>query len=234
MERQLSALNTKYADQLMEYCIQYIQEWEIVVTTRIRSNIKQAEELRKDLNHYEKKVKGLLDGEAKLAEKQKDMTDSQKDKLKRNQEKLDQARLEFDKYATSVCHIIDSALDLAWKDMTPLVYRLANMELDRIGGKEGSEAFANSLSNLVETLKAVADEFNIDTSLPERTAKPAPASASKPVGTPKRSKSGDSSTKAAKGKASTTTPVEDPKPKSSSAAAPKSPKRLFGSNNSKD
>ena len=223
MERQMSALNNNYANQLMEYCVEYVQEWEIIVTTRIKSNLKQAEDLRKDLLHYEKKVKGLLDNEAKMAERNKELNDKEKEKLKRNQEKLDQARQDFDKYATMVCHIIDSALQLAWMDVTPLVYRLANMELDRLGGKEGAEAFTNSLHDLVEKLKAVANKFEIDMTLPDQTAKPAPASASKPV-TPKRTKSRD----APSSKASSSTKSED----TASKAATKSPKRLFGSGNS--
>lgn len=225
MERQMSALNNNYACQLTEYCIEYVEEWEIVVTTRIKSNIKQAEDLRKDLNHYDKKVKGLRDVETKTTEKGKSPDAKAKEKLKRNQEKLDMARQEFDKYATSVCHIIDSALRLAWMDMMPLVYRLTNMEYDRRGGKD-AEAFTKKLSQLVDKLRALAKEFEIDTSMPAQTAKPAPTSATKAVKPLKQSPT-----------KKTATAVEDPKPKESSkdggagTSRALSPKRLFGGAN---
>jgi hypothetical protein len=143
---------------------------EIVIRTRIRSSIKQAEELRRDLQHYEKKVKGLDDNEAYMASKGKELTTKAKERLIRNHEKLDVARQEFDKYATGVCHLIDSALDLAWMDMSPLVYRLACMEADRLGG----ESFRNDLVTLVSKLQEHTVEHNIDTSMPEMVAKKVP------------------------------------------------------------
>ncbi|CAB9518636.1 expressed unknown protein [Seminavis robusta] len=181
MSRQMSALNTQYADYIDEYCIEYINEWEIVVNTRIQAGISKSEELKKDWLHYDKKVQQLLDSEAKINDRGKELDDKAKDKLKRNQEKLDIAKTEYDKYATGVCNLIDSALDCAWMDMTPIVYRLANMELDRMGGEKDCQVFAQSLIDLVDKLKKFALEKAIDLTEPDATAKKAPASASKPT-----------------------------------------------------
>jgi exonuclease VII small subunit len=148
---------------------------EIVVTTRIRSSIKHAEELRKHLQHYEKKVRGLDGDEERTAEGGKELSSSAKDKLKRNHEKLEVAHEEYDKYATSVCNLIDSALDFAWTDMTPVVYRLACMELDRLGG----ETIRDALVELVTKLQKLSAQHNIDTSMPDPAAKPSSPSRKK-------------------------------------------------------
>jgi hypothetical protein len=176
MERQLSALNNQYADHVEQYCIDYINEWEIVVNTRVEAAVNKAEELKKTWQHYVKKYEQLTDNEAKMSNRGKELRQSEKDKLKRNEEKLDVAKQEFDKAATTACHLIDSAVDCAWMDMTPIVFRLANMEVDRLGGQD-SAALTKSLTDLVSKLKEFSMEHKINLDAPDTKAKKAPAKA---------------------------------------------------------
>lgn len=173
MERQMSALNNRYAEHVEQYCIDYVNEWEIVVTTRVEAAIAKAEELKKTWQHYEKKFQQLADNETKMTDKGKELAQSQKDKLKRNEEKLDVAKIDFDKAATTACHLIDSAVDSAWMEMTPIVYRLANMEMDRLGGND-STALTESLASLVEKLKDFSKQHKINLTPPETKAKKTP------------------------------------------------------------
>lgn len=184
MQRQMSSLNSEYALQVEEYCIEYVNEWEIVVSTRIKSGLTKAEELKKDWQHYERKVTQLNEAEAKLSDRGKSPDEKQKDKLTRNESKLDVAKQEYDKFATSLCHTIDSALDCVWQDMTPLMYRLVNMEFDRFGGKD-SQTLTESLQELIGKLKTFAKENKIDLSAPAQAAK----SRSDRVKSPGRAKS---------------------------------------------
>lgn len=185
-QRQLAALNNQYAHHVDEYLINYVNEWEIIVTTRVEQNTQKAEELKKSWLHYDKKFKALSGNEAKLTDKGKQLDPKAKDKLVRNEEKLDMARQEFEKQATTTCHIIDAAVDAAWMDVTPIVYRLANMEIDRMGGKD-SAALTKSLQDLVARLKDFSKEHKINLTAPGVKAKKAPKSSL--TDPPKRTKS---------------------------------------------
>jgi len=156
--QQMNALNVKYAQNIEEHCIEYVQEWEMIVTTRIMSSLSKADGLKKTVKHYEEKVVQLQI--QKQANKGKPLDKKTKEKLVRNQEKLAVAKEEYENCATTVCHMIDSALDYAWRDMTPMIYQLFNMEHDRVGGKDSQE-IVKSLSTLVSSLKSFAKEHKI-------------------------------------------------------------------------
>jgi len=121
-------------------------------------------------------------------------------------------------YATTTAHLIDEAVDCAWHDMTPLVFRLANMEYDRLGGAD-SEALTESLVGLIEKLKAFAIAQKVDMELPDIKAKKAPSSAIKNKGTGTRTppKKTTSSTTPVK---KPPTDLKDPPKKTPSKAAP--------------
>lgn len=213
IERQMSALNNKYATNIEQYCVDYVNEWEIVVTTRVEAAVSKAEELKKTWQHYDKKYQGLSENEAKVTDRGKELRQSDKDKLKRNEEKLDVAKQEFDKAATTACHLIDSAVDCAWMDMTPIVFRLTNMELDRLGGKD-SAALTKSLTDLVTKLKEFAQEHKLNLTAPDVKAKKAPTKALIDPPKAKRTKSkSPTPTKkkpTAPAKKTTTTPAKKP------------------------
>jgi len=204
MQRQMSALNTEYAKQMEQYCVAYINDWEIVVTTRIRTSIKQAEDLKKDYTHYDKKVLSLVAAETKLLEKGKTNSASAIEKLKRNKEKLDTAKQTYDKYATSLCNLIDAALNLAWIEMVPLVYRLTNMELDRMGGPTDAQTMVDSLVDLVYKLDAMATEHNIETDMPDAEVRPLPPQAPKVIALIGESKASNNNTSTRKNNTPTT------------------------------
>jgi len=100
MERQMSALNQQYITQFEEYCLEYLNEWEIVVSTRIKTSIDKSMELRKTYDHYKDKVEKLEDIETKTTDKGKQLNQKAKDKLTRNQTKLTTAKEEYDKVIT--------------------------------------------------------------------------------------------------------------------------------------
>ena len=214
MERQMSALNNHYAEHIERYCIEYVNEWEIVVTTRVEAAVTKAEELKKTWIHYDKKFQQLTDNETKMSDRGKELRQADKDKLKRNEEKLDVAKQEYDKAATTACHLIDSAVDCAWMDMTPIVYRLANMEMDRLGGDD-SAALTQSLTDLVTKLHEFSEEHKINLMAPDIKAKKAPTKALQdpPKKVPSRTKTPP--------KKLTTPPSKSPTPAKKTTPPPK-------------
>jgi len=164
LELQCSAMNQRYVLEFQEHCIEYVREWFIVVKSRLDMSVEKAVEMEKQWKHYERKVKQLTGAEAKLCSRGKPSDKKLADKLQRNKEKHDVAKMEFEKFAPRVCNLIDAAVDGAWRDTTPLVYHLTRMAHDRRGtsGSESSEALTESFAVLIARLQKFADENNIE------------------------------------------------------------------------
>lgn len=158
----LLKVDKTYTENFMKDIMDYVHEWEIVVTTRIDAAIKEANELRKTYTHYKIKIQGLKQQEASVKSKGKNLDGKTADKLIRNEEKYNLARNEYIKYTTSVCNLIEAAVECSWKDLLPLLYKLANLSNDRV--KDGVELIDSS--EVIERLKTMAEEHNIDLTPP--------------------------------------------------------------------
>ena len=59
IHHRLSAKVSGYADKYNQFVVDYAVEWDKVVTARISAGLKTTEGLRRDLDHYQKKVEEL-------------------------------------------------------------------------------------------------------------------------------------------------------------------------------
>ena len=166
--------------------IEYVHEWELVVKTRVDASQKQIKELKKELDHYEKKVESLTRNHEAVIEKGKEARPKDVDQIKRNEEKLALARDTYESKATDLCNMLEEIVDCAWKDLLPLLLRMMKMES---GVLEDMKSIVDS-SNVIQNLKNLAEEYKIDVTTPapsvaEAKASPPPPPTAAAAGTKK-------------------------------------------------
>ena len=127
VSHQVHKFSDKFERDVLEYCV----EWEHVVTTRVDRELAEITTLRESYNHYQAKVDGLRRNVNKQESKGKTIKDDQVEKLKRNEDKLDEASAEYEAAATSLCCLIEEVVDAAWKDLVPLLQTVMTWEADR-------------------------------------------------------------------------------------------------------
>ena len=143
-----------YADKYGQFVINYAIEWDKVVTARVSTGIKAAENLRRDLDHYQKKTEGLRTGVNQVMAKGKQVDSKQELRLSRNEEKLTKARQEYNKVATDMCILIEEVTERAWKDIHPMLLKIA--QFDSALSSDETKELAE-LSLVQEKLKKLAE-----------------------------------------------------------------------------
>ena len=120
----------KQADDFHKFAIDYVAEWEKVVTTRINADMKTTEQLRRDADHYTSKVESLQANVKKLQDNNKPVPDSTSEKLDRNETKLSEANRKYNDAAYDSYLLMEEMVDRSWRDLHPLLLKTLQMEVD--------------------------------------------------------------------------------------------------------
>lgn len=132
--QQLATLHEKTnAVDYQRHILDYITEWEEVVTTKIESELAMVKKLQQDRLHYEKKIEGLRKKAVQAENKGKKLSASQEDKLSRNEKKLKDAWQLHEQKAAEACFLIEQVTLHGWKDFYPLVKNTMKWEVNRLG-----------------------------------------------------------------------------------------------------
>lgn len=166
VQKDLLKKQTAYTELYMRDIIEYIHEWELVVTTRVDASHKQVKDLKQDLDHYEKKFGKLAGSHEAAIEKGKTPDTKESDRLKRNEEKLSLAKDTYETHASNLCNLLEEVVDCAWKDILPLLLRMTKMDRDHV---EGQFSILDS-SVVIQNLKDLAEEYKIDLTTPPPVA----------------------------------------------------------------
>ena len=148
--------NKLYHDKYTEHILTYAAEWERILTTRISGHLKQSETLRVDLDHYAKKVEDLHKTINKTMTKGKPVSDDNVDRLKRNEAKLIQARMEYDRFVNDLCGYMEEVMLRGWKDLHPLLVKMA--QFDTTLCNEESSLFTRSMTGVTDRLKNMKND----------------------------------------------------------------------------
>jgi len=127
--------------------IDYVKEWEKVITQNIETDEKEVNSLNNIFLRRERKVNYLrmkINVRTKLAI---NVPDKMNEKVERNQVKLDKAWEDHERKASELCEFIEEVTKRGWKDLYPLVTKMATMDSEMIT-KE---------SKLFAELKAIMD-----------------------------------------------------------------------------
>ena len=157
----MNAKTSSYAQKYQQFVIEYVAEWEKVVRTRIDAGIKKSEDLRRDLDHYQKKVEELRLQANKLMAKGKQVKSEAAEKLKRNEEKLLASKQTYNKVATDLCILMEEVTERSWRDLHPMLIKVAQFEITLAADQ--SKIFG-SLNSVVDQLKSIATSNGIPAS----------------------------------------------------------------------
>eukprot|EP00571_Detonula_confervacea_P013277 CAMPEP_0172299422 /NCGR_PEP_ID=MMETSP1058-20130122/1738_1 /TAXON_ID=83371 /ORGANISM="Detonula confervacea, Strain CCMP 353" /LENGTH=611 /DNA_ID=CAMNT_0013008869 /DNA_START=157 /DNA_END=1992 /DNA_ORIENTATION=+ len=154
---QLHKKNKMYLEKYTEHILNYATEWERILSTRITGHLKQSEKLRVDLDHYARKVEDMNKTMNKTMSKGKSINDAGVDKLKRNEQKLSQARQEYDRFVNDLCGFMEEVMERGWKDLHPLLVKMA--QFDATLSNEEAVLLKGSMAGVTENLKGMGTKY---------------------------------------------------------------------------
>lgn len=148
LDGKLNKAGEQASDDYQEKVIDYVTEWEAILTKKIESEMKYTQKLGKNLKHYEMKVEKLRKNVAAKEEKGK-VTPQMTEKLERNEEKLKETHAEYEKTATKTCHLLEEATKMGWKDFHPLVQAMLVWESRRVSEEQALFKQVDDIKNKV-------------------------------------------------------------------------------------
>jgi hypothetical protein len=126
---QVSADRTeKFHTKYQKHVLDYITEWEAVVSGKVDKEQAVVKELRKTFLHYQSKVEGLRKKVNQAKSGKGDVPDTVTEKLDRNTEKLDEASQAFEAAAAPLCYLIEEVVRNGWKDLLPVLFAMMDLE----------------------------------------------------------------------------------------------------------
>mmetsp|Transcript_21990 Transcript_21990/g.32479 ORF Transcript_21990/g.32479 Transcript_21990/m.32479 type:complete len:457 (-) Transcript_21990:131-1501(-) len=158
IHQNLSKKINGYSDKYQQFVVEYVMEWDKVISTRINSGLRTTDTLRRDLDHYQRKVEELHIQVNKSLAKGKMVEDKTKEKLKRNEEKYAKAKESYNKAARDMCMLLEETVDRGWKDLHPILVKMAQFDMTLAG--EESKSLAE-MDAVVTALKALASNNDI-------------------------------------------------------------------------
>jgi hypothetical protein len=153
----------KYQDNIIDYVV----EWESIVTARFEEENAERQRLNGVLNHYQTKVEGLRKEVNKKLDKGLSSPSRKTEKLSRNEDKLKNAWEEHERSASRLCDFLQEATESGWKDLYPLVIAMLKFDSE----KSADEREILSKMDEVEALV----ESSVEARLGEAPAPPPPA-----------------------------------------------------------
>lgn len=143
------------------HVVKYVVDWEKIVTVRVDTELKKVKELESVLRHYEDKVVGLREKSNAIEEKGKEPSESQAEKLERNEEKLKEAFNKHERQAGKVCALLEAVTHDGYKDLYPMVKNYMKWEMNRISREH------DIAERLSETLEALSEKMGSQTNTPK-------------------------------------------------------------------
>eukprot|EP00586_Coscinodiscus_wailesii_P022030 CAMPEP_0172498512 /NCGR_PEP_ID=MMETSP1066-20121228/113479_1 /TAXON_ID=671091 /ORGANISM="Coscinodiscus wailesii, Strain CCMP2513" /LENGTH=681 /DNA_ID=CAMNT_0013271805 /DNA_START=108 /DNA_END=2153 /DNA_ORIENTATION=- len=156
----LAKQHENLCEKYNQFVVAYAVEWQRIVNTRVSVSLKKAETLRRELDHYSQKVESLRTSFGVQMAKGKNVDAKSQEKLARNEEKLKTSKKEYGVFAQSLCMLIDEIVNRAWKDLQPLLVKMAQFDTTM------SASEANTMKNLnvvIDQLKGIGQRYDLRT-----------------------------------------------------------------------
>ena len=154
----MAAKSQSFADKFSQFVVDYVIEWERIVSARVDRGAKVTDQLRRDLDHYQKKVESLRQSANQALAKGKMVDPKAQDKLARNEEKLIKAKQDYDKVALDMCMLLEEYVERSWKDIHPALVKLAQFD-STVANDEATSL--KELDQVVHQLKVVGDKYGL-------------------------------------------------------------------------
>lgn len=164
----MSAVAIQAEERVEEFektILAYFSKYRETLMTRADADIKKTDQLRRDADHYLSKVEGLRATNKKAEERGKPVTKSMKDKLKRNQHKMEEATIVYNNAALDLFLLLEEVVIRSWRDIEPLLADVVQWDIDT---HEDDALVVGHLKSTVESLTYFAHDEKIKpTRLPE-------------------------------------------------------------------
>jgi hypothetical protein len=148
MHKDLAKKSHDRAAEFQKHVIDYVTEWDSVISTRVDAGVKKSVVLRRELDHYESKVDHL---------KLKKIPDEEK--VDRNADKQAHARDDYENHVADMRTFLEEVTDRSWKDLIPLLARMAAWDKKTA---EDEAMCLGKMNEVVEKLSAVALTYNME------------------------------------------------------------------------
>jgi hypothetical protein len=169
------------AEQYQKNVIDYVTEWEQIVTTRVDEGSKETYALHRTLNHYQSKIDPLRKKVNAIESKGKGSPAKLSEKLVRNEGKLDEAWKLYETNASIHCNLLEEVTKHGWKDLYPLVKASLEWEAVRAAGE--NDVYAK-LSEVEKNLTSVFEKNLMSTSNEKKTVAVVTEAKEEPSGGP--------------------------------------------------
>mmetsp|Transcript_54356 Transcript_54356/g.131930 ORF Transcript_54356/g.131930 Transcript_54356/m.131930 type:complete len:373 (+) Transcript_54356:210-1328(+) len=119
----------------MEYqalIIDYATDWSQIVNNKVDKMMKDVKGLESNRRHYERKVQNLRRRFNDIESKGKVCPKSQVDKLTRNETKLQESYIVYEREATTLCSLLQAVTHDGYKELYPLVKNFIKWDLNRV------------------------------------------------------------------------------------------------------
>lgn len=147
-----------YTEKYKQFVVDYAQEWYKVITERVGADLKKAEKIRVELDHYQNKVESLRQSANATMAKGKQVDSKTAEKLTRNEDKLIKIKEASSKFISDLCLLMEEVTERSWRDLHPMLVKCAQFE----GQVSSDEAKAfESMNGVVTALKKVASDHGI-------------------------------------------------------------------------
>ncbi|MGK3739008.1 MAG: hypothetical protein ACI90V_005855 [Bacillariaceae sp.] len=113
--------------------VDFVTEWEQIITERVESGLKRVRKLASDRLHYERKIETLRSKANELEIKGRTSPTAAVERLSRNEGKLKQAFTVHEKEASQLCALMESVTHEGYKDIYTLVKNYIKWEINRVG-----------------------------------------------------------------------------------------------------
>jgi len=120
-----------FQDQILDYCI----EWEHIISSRVDQGLEETIKLRERLMHYENKAEGLRKVVNAKDDTKKGVPLKLKEKLERNEKKLEIAWKAHERSASMLCNLLQQVTKRGWKDLAPLILNSIQWEVESAAGQ---------------------------------------------------------------------------------------------------
>ena len=160
----LSSRHEMYTERYLRYIVEYAVEWEAVVVNKITSSLKKADDLRVDLDHYQAKVESISQSIRGTTDRGKPLDPSIAEKLRRNEDKLQRARNEYESFVSSLCVLLEEVTSSSWKDLQPLLIKIIQFDWTL---NEYEAMFLQSINGSLDGLEEVASKYGLDVNAQE-------------------------------------------------------------------
>ncbi|KAG7372398.1 hypothetical protein IV203_018541 [Nitzschia inconspicua] len=156
-----AAQDVANSNEYQTHVVDYVVEWERVVTERIDAELKYTKELESTRRHYEDKIIRLREKSNEIEEKGKEPSKGQAEKLARNEDKLKDAFTKHERQAGKLCALIEAVTHEGYKDLYPLVKNYMKWEMNRISREH------DIAERLSETLECMSEKMGSRKSVPK-------------------------------------------------------------------